>query len=244
MTHRVLHLGEVESTNRYAVDRFEDLPHGLAVVADRQTRGRGRLERSWSSSVAGNLYASLVLKLEAERQERLPAGFPNLTQYMAVVLARVARSLGAEVTVKWPNDLLAGGRKVAGILAEAVSAPGRVRGAVVGAGVNLAMREEDVAAIDQPAASLNLVLGRDVERDAFLEAMLDEFFAGYPAFLEAGFPSIRSEFLALTPMLGRQISVNSVHSRITGTACDVTEEGSLVVLTPQGRVTFTLGDVQ
>jgi BirA family biotin operon repressor/biotin-[acetyl-CoA-carboxylase] ligase len=244
MSRRVLRLGEVESTNRWAVERFDELAHGLAVVADRQTRGRGRLERSWSSSVAGNLYASLVLKLEPGRRERLPAGFPNLTQYTAVVLARVARAAGADVAIKWPNDLLAGGRKLAGILAQAVSRGREVLGAVVGAGVNLAMREEDLAAIDQPAASLNLVLGRPVERDAFLDAVLDEFFSGYRGFLESGFASIRSEFLALTPMLGREISVNSVHSRITGTACDITEEGSLVVLTPQGRATLTLGDVQ
>lgn len=244
MGHRVLHLTEVESTNRYALERFAELPHGLAVVADRQTRGRGRSDRAWHSSVAGNLYASLVLKSEPDTGERLPAAFVNLTQYMAVVLARIVARLGAEVAIKWPNDLLADGRKLAGILGEAVNSSGHVAGVVLGTGVNLAMGPEELAAIDQPATSLNLLVGRPVERDVFLHALLEEFFAGYGGFMESGFPSIRSEYLARTPFLGRPISVNSVNSRITGTACDITEEGSLVVLTPHGRVKLTLGDVQ
>jgi len=244
MERPVLRLAEVESTNRYAVERFAELPHGLAVVADRQTRGRGRLDRAWHSTVAGNLYASLVLKLEPDREERLPPGFPNLTQYMAVVLARVVERFGAEVAIKWPNDLLAEGRKLAGILAEAVSRGGRVVGAVLGTGVNLAMAPAELAAIDQPATSLNVLVGRPVERDGFLYALLEEFFAGYDSFMESGFPLIRAEYTARTPFLGQSISVHSLDSRITGTACEITEEGSLVVLTPRGRVRLTLGDVQ
>ncbi len=243
MGRRILRLAAVESTNRYALGRFADLPHGTAVVADRQTRGRGRLGRSWQSSVVGNLYASLVVKAAAADQH-LPRGFSNLTQYTAVVLARVVERLGAEVAIKWPNDLLAGDRKLAGVLAETASEAGRVIGAVVGIGANLAMTAEDLARIDRPAASLNLVLGRPVDRDGLLEAILQEFERGYAAFMEEGFASIRAEFLARTPFLGRSISVHSLQSWITGTACDITDDGSLVVVTPQGRVSLTMGDVQ
>ena len=242
MEGRVLRLSEVESTNRYVLEKFAGLPHGRVVLADRQTRGRGRLDRSWQSSVAGNLYVSLVIKVSD--RPRLPAGFANLTQYMALVLARIVERLGAEAAIKWPNDVLAGGRKVAGILAEAVTAGGHVLGAALGAGVNLAMEPGDLAAIDQPATSLNLLLGRPVEREPFLEALLGEFDAGYDHFMASGFASIRQEFLSRTPFLGRSISVHSLNSRITGTACDITEEGSLIVLTPQGRVPITMGDVQ
>lgn len=244
MDFRVLRLPEVESTNRYALERFADLPHGAAVVADRQTRGRGRLDRSWQSTVAGNLYVSVVVKTAPAVGPQLPPGFPNLTQYTAIALARVVEHFGAEAAIKWPNDLQVGDRKLAGILAETATDGGRVIGAALGVGVNLAMSPADLAAIDQPAASLNLVLGRPVDRDGFLEALLEEFGGGYAAFVESGFASIRAEFLARTPFLGRLISVNSLNSRITGTACDITEDGSLVVLTPQGRVCITMGDVQ
>jgi BirA family biotin operon repressor/biotin-[acetyl-CoA-carboxylase] ligase len=242
MAGRVLRLAEVESTNRYALEHFACLADGQAVVADRQTRGRGRLDRPWLSSVAGNLYLSLVIKTGADPE--LPRGFANLTQYMALVLARVIERLGAATAVKWPNDLLAGERKLAGILAEAVTGGGRVQGAVLGAGVNLAMSPGDLALVDRPATSLNILLGRPVDRDAFLEAVLAEFDSGYPSFMARGFPGIRAEFLARTPFLGRSISVHSLNSRITGTACDITEDGSLIVLTPQGRVRLTMGDVQ
>ncbi len=241
MESRVLHLPEVESTNRYVLERFAELAQGQAVVADRQTRGRGRLDRGWQSSVTGNLYVSLVIRLGGDE---MPPGFANLTQYMAVVLARVMERQGAEVAIKWPNDLLAGGAKLAGILAEVASDGDRVLGAALGAGVNLAMGPADLAAIDRPAASLNLLLGRPVDRDRFLEALLAEYDAGYAAFMGSGFASIRDEFLSRTPFLGRSISIHSLNSRITGTACDISEDGSLIVLTPQGRVCITMGDVQ
>jgi BirA family biotin operon repressor/biotin-[acetyl-CoA-carboxylase] ligase len=208
-------------------------------VAERHSRGRGRLDRRWRSSVAGNLYASLVLKAAAGS-----AGLPAVTLYMAVVLSRVVSRLGVEPSIKWPNDLLLAGRKVAGILAEGVVAQGGLAGAVLGTGVNLAMSASDLAEIDQPAASLNLALGRPVDREEFLALLLDEFFSRYDSFAQSGFPLIRSEYLALTPFLGKPIAVDSLGSRISGTASDVTESGSLVVLTPQGRIEITVGDLQ
>ncbi len=241
----VIRLVEVESTNRYALERFAALEHGQVVVADRQTAGRGRLDRAWNSSVEGNLYASLVLKVpQAAPAQPPPPGLPNLTQYAALALARVVEGCGVVPSVKWPNDVLVEGRKLAGILAEAVSSDGQMLGVVLGIGVNLAMSAAEIAAIDQPAASLNLLLGRPVDRDGFLDALLREFSAGYAAFMESGFASVRSEFLSRTPFLGRSISVHSANSRIAGIACDITDEGSLVVLTPRGRVQLTLGDVQ
>jgi BirA family transcriptional regulator, biotin operon repressor / biotin---[acetyl-CoA-carboxylase] ligase len=245
MGRAIVRLAEAGSTNRWAAERFDDLADGTVVVADRQTQGRGRLGRAWQSAVAGNLYATLVLKVAPDAAAgALPRGFPNLTQYMAVVLARVVESAGARPAIKWPNDLLCGGRKLAGILAEAVARDGRVVGAALGAGVNLAMDPEDLKVIDQPATSLNLEIGRPVDRDAFLESLLEEFDAGYRRFLCEGFAGLRTEFLSRTPFLGRTISVHSADSRITGTACDITEQGVLVVQTEQGRVELSAGDVQ
>jgi BirA family transcriptional regulator, biotin operon repressor / biotin---[acetyl-CoA-carboxylase] ligase len=248
MGRAIVRLAEVGSTNRWAAERFDDLDDGTVVVADRQTQGQGRLGRAWQSAVAGNLYATLVLKVApgapGAAAGALPRGFPNLTQYMAVVLARVVESAGARPAIKWPNDLLCGGRKLAGILAETVSRDGRVVGAALGAGVNLAMGPRDLQGIDQPATSLNVEIGRAVDRDAFLESLLEEFDAGYRSFLREGFPALRAEFLSRTPFLGRTISVHSADSRITGTACDITEQGVLVVQTEQGRLELNAGDVQ
>ena len=237
--HRVTLLAEADSTNRYARERFAELDDLHAVVAERQTAGRGRLDRRWLSP-AGNLHLTLVLKNRPEKL--LP--FANLTQYMAVVASRCLEEYGVPPAIKWPNDILIGGRKIAGILAEGVIGPDGLAGAVLGIGVNLRMDARALAAIDQPATSLDREVGGPVDRDRFLGEILDGFASGYRSFLTGGFSSIREEFVGRASFLGRQIQVVSSDSHVVGTALDITEDGALLLETAEGRrEEYTLGDM-
>jgi BirA family biotin operon repressor/biotin-[acetyl-CoA-carboxylase] ligase len=212
------------------------------VVADRQTRGRGRLERRWHSPPAENLYLSLVLK----RRTGPPSpAWTNLTQYASLILSDVLRDYEVRPAIKWPNDLLVGERKIAGILAEAVSSGSVVQGVVLGMGVNLNMGRRDLEEIDQPATSLAVEVGGKVDRWEFLDRILELFFAGFDAFVRDGFSSIRARFLEQATFLGRRITVRSGLSDISGTASDITADGALIVVSEQGeRVKLTSGDVQ
>jgi len=172
--YNILHLNEVRSTNAYAMENLADLPDRLVIVADVQTAGRGQFDRKWFSDVVGNVYLSIVLK-------NLP--LTNLTPYMAEVICQVLRGYEVEPGIKEPNDVLVGGRKIAGILSQSSTRGSKLNGIVVGAGVNLNLTEHDLEKIDQPATSLNLLLGMDVDRDIFIGKVLEKFFSGYDAHL-------------------------------------------------------------
>ena len=169
----------------------------------------------------------------------------NITQYACLVLGDVLSGYGTQPVIKWPNDLLVGERKIAGILAEAVSSGTVLRGVVLGVGVNLNMGARDLDTIDQPATSLAAQLGSKVHRWEFLDRFLGLFFKGYETFMRGGFSTIRARFLEHTTFLGRRITITSGRSEISGTACDITVDGALVLVTEQGeRVELTSGDVQ
>jgi BirA family transcriptional regulator, biotin operon repressor / biotin---[acetyl-CoA-carboxylase] ligase len=171
----IIRFKELSSTNDYALANLEQLAHQDVVVADIQTKGRGQFERSWCSDNPGNLYMSLVLK------EYLTAPFmPQVTLKMSGVVVAVLRGYleGRDarycVSTRAPNDVLVDGKKIAGVLAEAKTQGEKVKGCVVGIGVNLNMSKEELAKIDQPATSLNLFLGKSVDKEDFLRRMLVE----------------------------------------------------------------------
>jgi BirA family biotin operon repressor/biotin-[acetyl-CoA-carboxylase] ligase len=232
-------LDEVDSTNSYALRNLEDFADGSVVVARIQTRGHGRLSRRWISHRGSNLTFSLVLK-----PQRKPENLAAVTQYMALAIIDVLSHYGVEGTIKWPNDILVNGAKIAGILSES-RFENRLMGCVLGVGVNLNMTEAELRGIDQAAASLNLLTGKKCSPEAFLERLLERFFDGYDLFLEGGFSIIRDEYMRRTAFLGREISVVSPGSSITGIATDVRKDGSLVVLNSKGEeLSVTAGDVE
>jgi hypothetical protein len=112
----LIHLNEVDSTNTWVARRFDELDHHSLVYADVQLRGKGRGTRGWDSLIRGNLYMSLLVKDPSAVASRHAA---NFTQLIAVCARRAAAGFGADVGIKWPNDLFAGEGKIGGILSEA-----------------------------------------------------------------------------------------------------------------------------
>jgi BirA family biotin operon repressor/biotin-[acetyl-CoA-carboxylase] ligase len=236
-------LETVDSTNAYARRNLEQLVDGEVVTAEVQTEGHGRLGRRWLSFGSGNLTASLVLKpfSAAERAFELA----NMAQYASLAVSDAIDGYGPKTALKWPNDVLAGGAKIAGILSECVIQGDALLGCVVGFGVNLNAGSRELDAVDQDAVSLALLIGQTVDRDVFLAALLERFFQGYQAFLRGGFGAIRERYKAKSTFLGTRIAINSMTERYSGVARDVDRDGALVLLDDFGSEKHVcVGDIR
>jgi BirA family biotin operon repressor/biotin-[acetyl-CoA-carboxylase] ligase len=171
-------LQTVGSTNDHAAELARrGAPHGTLVVADEQTSGRGRRGREWFTPAGGALAVSVVIRPGAHRD--VPPAAWNTVGALAVVEA--LRGLGVEGTVKWPNDVLLGGRKVSGILAEAVWKGDEIDYLILGIGVNVRPESVPPEAESQfPATSLEQALGRPVDREELLARIVGELSAWAP----------------------------------------------------------------
>ena len=241
--YQVIEFAELDSTNRHACTNLESLADGDVIQATVQTDGHGRLSRRWISHVPGNLCVSIVLK----PTHRPPADLPlaNLSQLLSVSTCRVLDAHNATARIKWPNDVLVGDQKIAGLLAETVvRGAGEFMGLVLGLGINLNLDRKNLAAIDQPATSLAVWTGKPVDVAAFRDAVLDDFFNRYDGFLENGFRSIRDEYVALCPFIGKEITIRRGQETIHGRALGLTADGALEVKLPGGTLrAVELGEI-
>ena len=148
--------------------------------------------------------------------------------------------------IKWPNDIRIDGKKISGILAEGVWVNNKddETAIILGFGVNLNCKQEDMDKIDQPATSLNLVTGMDIDKEYFLNRVLDKFCLGYDRFIGEGFKSIREEYLKRAEFLNKQIVVKVFDKTIEGIAINVTENGALKIVDSQNiEQILYIGDI-
>ena len=220
---RPLHcFAELDSTNTTAREMAAaGAAHGTVVIADAQRRGRGRLGRSWASPTGKNLYLSALLRctLPPERlaQIGLLAG--------VATCETVHEWCGAEI--KWPNDVLAGGRKVAGILTE-MDGSGGQRVVVLGIGVNLNAELADFPdELRDKAGSLRLASGVPIDRGRFAAQLLAALEARYEQWQRDGFAPIATAWRGLSPLVGRHIRVQEPGAIVEGTVIDLSDDGAL-----------------
>lgn len=233
---------EIDSTNTISYKLAEEgAADGTVVLADHQRAGKGRLGRSWESPAGVNLYCSVIL-----RPAIVPMVAYQLTFLSAVAVARaVAGSTTLVPQIKWPNDILINGRKVAGLLNEMSAETEKVHFIVLGIGVNLNMgRELFPADLRHPATSLFLESGERVDRTAFTRELLAALDILYDDYLRFGYAPIREEWLTRCHMLGRKVSVTMQDRVIIGEVTGIDENGALLVRMSSGREERILsGDV-
>lgn len=237
---RVERRDKVASTNdlaRAAAERGE--PEGLLVIAREQTAGRGRQGRSWSSP-PGNFYGSLLL-----RPRRPLAEVATLSLVAALAVAEAVEHLAGgrlRAGVKWPNDVLVGRAKLAGILPEAiVSGDGRCTALVLGIGVNLAHHPEGLGRPTTSVAALGLPPANPEELLAALEPVLAERYARWQ---EGGFAALRAAWLARAVGLGERVRLEAGGRVHEGRLLEVGEDGGILVETESGqRRRFTAGEL-
>ena len=227
---QIKYLKSINSTNSYALDNFDELDDFTIISADEQTHGRGRFERKWVAGSGENIYISFVLKPENKIY------ISNLTQYLAVVLTKVLADYGLFATIKWPNDVLVGGKKISGILCESKLIHNQIVGVVLGIGVNLNMSSAEISLIDKPATSLNLEIGGNIDKQKFLFSLLDEFKKNYQNVIDFGFSYFKEEYCERIEFLGKDIFIQQRDgvSREKYKAKTIDTNGSLIVLDENG----------
>lgn len=215
---------EVGSTNTEAMRlALEGAPEGTVVLADAQSEGRGRLDRTWESPPSGNLYLSVVLRPD------IPAAQASLIPLTAGVAAAdtLSRYCPGRVRLKWPNDVLIGGKKICGILTEMRTRGDRVHFLVVGIGVNLNMRPLDLPReLRETATSLRIETGGEIDRLDFAVRLFESLERWYRVFLGGG-AAIREHWLQCADLVGKRVEV--VHGKTT-------ERGTVVGLDPAGAL--------
>lgn len=236
-----LYLEEVDSTNLYGKKNLDQLADKTIIVATRQTAGRGRLSRSWLDLGEGNLFVSIILKPSNEFDEK----FANLTQYLSVVLCKVFEEYGIEPQIKWPNDVLINGKKIAGILSETVIKGANFKGLVLGFGVNITATQDDVDKVtDKLVTSLALELNQAVpDKLEFLNKVLHLFFKEYNKFLDSGFEMIKHDYINRACFLEKEVCVQVFNEVKTGIAKSVSDSGALLLENNNEEFVLTIGDI-
>ena len=236
---RLLHFSTIGSTNDEAKALARTgAADGTLVWADEQTAGRGRRGRAWQSPL-GNLYFSLV-----QRPGGTPARAAQLGFVAALGLGDALLSLtgpALQLFYKWPNDLLAGGKKLAGILLESeTGAVERIDFVVIGAGTNLVSKPE---AVEFPATSLAEQGFASVTPASLLEAFARRFVDWAQRWRFDGFAPVREAWLARASGIGEDIRVRLEHSTLTGRFHDLDQDGALLLDTAEGRRRIAAGEV-
>lgn len=238
---KVIQLEEVDSTNSYGKKHIDEFGDKTAIIAKKQTSGRGRLNRSWVDLGEENLFLSIILK----PSETFNEIYPNLTQYLSVTLCKVIESYGIQTQIKWPNDVLIDGKKIAGILSETVMQGQKLKGIVLGVGVNLNSNQEKINAIpNKIATSLNIETQKAIDLKEFLNKLLTEFFEHYDKFLQSGFLQIKDDYIKRNCFLGKELKVQVFNHMESGLAKAVNDLGELVLEDNNKReIVLTIGDI-
>lgn len=239
---KIIALAETDSTNTVAFRIAEEgEEEGTVVLAETQSRGRGRLGRQWESPAGVNLYCSIILRPPME-----PLKATQLTFLSAVAVAKaVEATTKLRPEIKWPNDILIGAKKVAGLLNELSAETERINFVILGIGVNINMRQKQFpATLRHPATSLFIEQRRKVDRGSFARALFAALDELYDLYLHIGYEAIRQEWLSRCTIIGRNVSVSLQENVIKGKAIGIDEMGALLVETRPGQVERILaGDV-
>lgn len=221
---------QVDSTNLLARELARSgAEHGTVVSAESQTRGRGRLGRSWVSPPNKNLYLSVILRAELP-----PDRLPQIGLIAGVAACDTVREW-QKATLKWPNDVLVGGRKVCGILAETEGSGGR-QAVILGIGVNVNAAADDFPEeLRDKAGSLLLAGGRPVDRAQVAGRLLSHLETWYEIWVQRGFAPIAAAWRERSGLIGQMIHVAEPGKDVAGQVVGLDDDGSLRIRLPSGE---------
>lgn len=230
---RICYERSVDSTNNRAKRLAEEgAPHGTLVVADEQTRGKGRRGRSWTTPPGANVSMTLII-----RPDIRPEKASMLTLVMGLAVAAACRELfDLDAKIKWPNDIVVGSKKLCGILTEMSAEMNAIHYLVIGVGINA-----NIEAFPQPlreaATSLRLELGKKVKRAEVICCCLRHFERYYEKFMEKGdLSELRGEYDSRLANYGRQVKVLAPGNEYLGLSRGIDEKGELMVEREDGTI--------
>ena len=232
----------VGSTNSLAFHlAVSGASHGEIVVADAQTKGRGRLNRVWQSPPGANLYVSAILRPRIE-----PAKAPQITLMAGVAAAELLSGYCPEgVSIKWPNDVLVRGKKACGILTEMKASAGAVDFIILGIGLNVNMDREDFdASLHDTATSIQIETGTAQDRLDVIAKLFGFIEKRYRVFVQSGFAGLRNAWLGFADILGKPVRVVHHGESQDGVVEGIDDDGAILMRLNDGSVQRVIaGDV-
>ena len=224
----VIYYDTIDSTNTAAYNLAKQgAKEGTVVVAEKQTKGRGRLSREWVSPKQKGIYFSVIL-----RPEITPFQAPKMTLMAAVSVALAIReTTGAQALIKWPNDILLNGKKIAGILTEMEAEPDSIKFLILGIGINANTKSSE---LPKGASSIHSETDKKVSRIELLRNTLKRLEEHYSLFKREGFSPIKKEWTNLSATLGRRVRATCMHKKIEGEAVDIDSDGALKIRLDNG----------
>ncbi|MCL0065695.1 biotin--[acetyl-CoA-carboxylase] ligase [Dehalococcoidia bacterium] len=211
---------------------------GTIVIAETQAAGRGRIGRAWASP-PGGIYLSIILRPAIEPSEALR--FPLIAGVAAA--QAIERLTGLKPQLKWPNDIIVGGRKAGGILTEMSAEMDRINHIIIGIGINVNTESfpDEIRGI---ATSLKTECGKEVSRVQLVQNILAQLESLYQVFQVSGFETIRERWKARSCTIGSRVSVRGEREQVEGEAIDIDEDGALILRKANGALERVLaGDV-
>ena len=227
--HELHYFEETGSTNDDAFRLgLSGAPEGTVVIAESQSSGKGRLKRVWHSPPGVNLYTSVILRPSFKTMRA-----PQISIAAGVAVAETLNPYcGGRAELKWPNDVLIGGKKICGILAQMKTVESGIDFVVVGIGININIHRNQFSnEINEIATSLAIESGGEIPRSDVIIRLYENLTKWYKKLQICGFEPVRQAWLDLTPMIGKTVQVRFSEEVVSGTACGLDEDGSLILQT-------------
>lgn len=230
----IIHKTEVSSTQTLAHEAAQDgAKHGTVIIADEQTRGKGRMNRPWHSLKEKGIWISILL-----RPNMLPMLAPQLTLLTATVLADVIyEQMEVRPQIKWPNDILIDGKKMAGILTELQAEQDQIQYVIIGIGMNINQTKTDLPKeIQQKATSLRIETGTEWDLTQFTQQLLETFERNYTSYKENGFSEVKHKWESYGFKIGQPISIQTMNRQWKATFSGIADDGALLIKNDDGSV--------
>ena len=232
---------EIGSTNDDAFRKgIAGAPEGTVVIADSQTKGKGRLQRVWHSPSGSNIYTSILL-----RPNFSPDQAPLISIAAGVAVAEIlSEYCPSLVQLKWPNDVLLNKKKVSGILSQMKTTADVIDFVVLGIGINVNIVYNQLPSdIQSIATSLAIETGREIDRLELVISLYENSAKWYKELTQRGFDAIKNKWLNFAPMIGQQVQVMFCNEVVSGKALGLDDDGSLIILTVKNEtVKVSAGD--
>ncbi|SCY99676.1 biotin--[acetyl-CoA-carboxylase] ligase [Alkaliphilus peptidifermentans] len=227
---KIIHFQSIDSTNTYAKEIAEKMPSGTIIVSEEQLGGKGRMGKDWTSPKGEGIWMSVILKPHIPPEEG-----SKLTQIAAAAVCEGIRSItGLNALIKWPNDVVVGGRKVCGILTEMVAEINQIHYLIVGPGINVNNSRFDES-LSNIATSLYLEKGEKIHRKKLLCEIINKFDQLYNDFITEGTLKKSIDICRMnSALIGREIIIHQGGKKIKAKALDITEDGLLEVIYEDG----------
>ncbi|MFB4169197.1 biotin--[acetyl-CoA-carboxylase] ligase [Virgibacillus sp. JSM 102003] len=230
----IIHKTTTTTTQQLAHQAAQDnAEHGTIVIADEQTKGKGRMNRQWYSTKGKGIWMSIIL-----RPNVLPIMAPQLTLLSATVLAdAISEQTALTPKIKWPNDILINDQKTAGILTEMQAEQDQIQYVVIGLGINVNQITEDFDKdIQDKATSLHIQTGHKWNIKDFIQHVLKSFEESYDAFMENGFPEVKQKWESYGYRIGEQIKIKTLHKEWKAEFLGIAEDGALLTKTDKDEI--------